>query len=687
MKKRTVLSLTTAAVILAAYVPNEPILANTPSSEVIKETKVGSIIKQNNIKYKVLTVEGNIGTVQVGNGVTPVQFEAGQDGKSFTIPTKITVGDKVFTVTEVASEAFSYYPDETGRIIYYPSSITIPSSIKKIQKNGFHGSKAKTIIFENGSQLEKIEDKAFNFSELEEIELPASLEYIGTSAFSFSQKLKKLTFSSSSKLELISHEAFANLSNLEKLTLPKSVKTLGSNLFKNTTSLKHVDVEEGNESFASIDGVLFSKDKTKLICYPSKKNDESYKTPKETKELTSYSFDKNSYLKRLELNDGLEKIGTFAFEDAIKLEEISLPNSLETIERLAFYRNLELKELILPDNVKNFGKHVMNGLPKLKRLTIGNNINSLPSFFLSGSLDSLKEIHIKNKSTEFSVKKDTFAIPETVKFYVTSEHIKDVLKSNLSTSNDIIVEKVDNIKQETNVDKPKEGTGKTETDVTKPKEGTGKTETDVTKPKEGTGKTETDVAKPKEGTDKTETDVAKPKEGTGKTETDVAKPKEGTDKTETDVAKPKEGTGKTETDVAKPKEGTGKTETDVAKPKEGTGKTETDVAKPKKNSNQGVVGWVKDKGLWYYLNESGSMATGWIKDKGLWYYLNESGSMATGWVKDKGSWYYLDTAGAMKTGWFTVSGKWYYTYNSGDLLVNTTTPDGYRVNANGEWVG
>ena len=657
MKKRTVLSLTTAAVILAAYVPNEPILADTPSSEVIKETKVGSIIKQNNIKYKVLTVEGNIGTVQVGNGVTPVQFEAGQDGKSFTIPTKITVGDKVFTVTEVASEAFSYYPDETGRIVYYPSSITIPSSIKKIQKNGFHGSKAKTIIFENGSQLEKIEDRAFNFSELEEIELPASLEYIGTSAFSFSQNLKKLTFSSSSKLELISHEAFANLSNLEKLTLPKSVKTLGSNLFKNTTSLKHVDVEEGNESFASIDGVLFSKDKTKLIYYPSKKNDESYKTPKETKELTSYSFDKNSYLKRLELNDGLEKIGTFAFEDAIKLEEISLPNSLETIERLAFYRNLELKELILPDNVKNFGKHVMNGLPKLKRLTIGNNINSLPSFFLSGSLDSLKEIHIKNKSTEFSVKKDTFAIPETVKFYVTSEHIKEVLKSNLSTSNDIIVEKVDNMKQETDVEKPKEETGKTETDVEKPKEGTGKTETDVEKPKEGTGKTETDVDKPKEETGKTETDVDKPKKNSNQGVVSWVKDK---------------GSWYYLNE---------------------SGSMATGWVKDKgswyylNESGSMITGWVKDKGSWYYLNESGSMVTGWVKDKGLWYYLNESGSMVTGWVKDKGSWYYLDTAGAMKTGWFTVSGKWYYAYNSGDLLVNTTTPDGYQVNDNGEWVG
>ncbi|APJ31435.1 choline binding protein PcpA [Streptococcus pneumoniae] len=660
MKKTTILSLTTAAVILAAYVPNEPILADTPSSEVIKETKVGSIIQQNNIKYKVLTVEGNIGTVQVGNGVTPVEFEAGQDGKPFTIPTKITVGDKVFTVTEVASQAFSYYPDETGRIVYYPSSITIPSSIKKIQKKGFHGSKAKTIIFDKGSQLEKIEDRAFDFSELEEIELPASLEYIGTSAFSFSQKLKKLTFSSSSKLELISHEAFANLSNLEKLTLPKSVKTLGSNLFRLTTSLKHVDVEEGNESFASVDGVLFSKDKTQLIYYPSQKNDESYKTPKETKELASYSFNKNSYLKKLELNEGLEKIGTFAFADAIKLEEISLPNSLETIERLAFYGNLELKELILPDNVKNFGKHVMNGLPKFLTLS-GNNINSLPSFFLSGVLDSLKEIHIKNKSTEFSVKKDTFAIPETVKFYVTSEHIKDVLKSNLSTSNDIIVEKVDNIKQET------------------------------------------DVAKPKKNSNRGVVGWVKDKglwyylNESGSMATGWVKDK--------GLWYYLNESGSMATGWVKDKglwyylNESGSMATGWVKDKglwyylNESGSMATGWVKDKglwyylNESGSMATGWVKDKGLWYYLNESGSMATGWVKDKGLWYYLNESGSMATGWVKDKGLWYYLNESGSMATGWFTVSGQWYYTYNSGDLLVNTTTPDGYRVNANGEWVG
>ena len=99
------------------------------------------------------------------------------------------------------------------------------------------------------------------------------------------------------------------------------------------------------------------------------------------------------------------------------------------------------------------------------------------------------------------------------------------------------------------------------------------------------------------------------------------------------------------------------------------------------------TGWVKTGGTWYYLNETGSLATGWVKDNGTWYYLNETGSLATGWVKDNGSWYYLDQSGSMKTGWFTVSGKWYYAYSSGALAVNTTTPDGYMVNANGEWVG
>ena len=97
------------------------------------------------------------------------------------------------------------------------------------------------------------------------------------------------------------------------------------------------------------------------------------------------------------------------------------------------------------------------------------------------------------------------------------------------------------------------------------------------------------------------------------------------------------------------------------------------------------TGWSKVSGKWYYLDSSGAMQTGWVKD-GSWYYLDGSGVMQTGWVKDNDNWYYLQDSGAMKTGWMKVSDKWYYAYSSGALAINTTTPDGYYVDYNGEWV-
>ena len=104
------------------------------------------------------------------------------------------------------------------------------------------------------------------------------------------------------------------------------------------------------------------------------------------------------------------------------------------------------------------------------------------------------------------------------------------------------------------------------------------------------------------------------------------------------------------------------------------------------NSGEMQTGWMKSGNSWYYLSGSGSMQTGWMKSGSSWYYLSGSGAMQTGWAKSGNSWYYLNGSGAMQTGWFTVSGKWYYAYRSGALAVNTTTPEGYKVNYNGEWV-
>ena len=99
-----------------------------------------------------------------------------------------------------------------------------------------------------------------------------------------------------------------------------------------------------------------------------------------------------------------------------------------------------------------------------------------------------------------------------------------------------------------------------------------------------------------------------------------------------------------------------------------------------------ATGWLQDAGSWYYLGQDGVMKKWWVQVDGIWYYLNGSGAMQTGWLQDNGSWYYLEASGALKVNqWFEVDGKWYHVDASGALSVNTTV-DGYKVNANGEWV-
>ena len=98
------------------------------------------------------------------------------------------------------------------------------------------------------------------------------------------------------------------------------------------------------------------------------------------------------------------------------------------------------------------------------------------------------------------------------------------------------------------------------------------------------------------------------------------------------------------------------------------------------------TGFVEVDGAWYFLDSSGAMFTGWGTDGSRWFYFDGSGAMKTGWYKENGTWYYLDEEGIMKTGWFKVGQHWYYAYGSGALAVSTTTPDGYKVNGNGEWV-
>ena len=99
--------------------------------------------------------------------------------------------------------------------------------------------------------------------------------------------------------------------------------------------------------------------------------------------------------------------------------------------------------------------------------------------------------------------------------------------------------------------------------------------------------------------------------------------------------------------------------------------------------NSAVTDWKKINGIWYYFDGNGVMTTNWQKVSGAWYYMDNSGAMQTDWKKISNAWYYFNADGVMQ------ENRWvgdYYLGSSGAMLVNTTTPDGYRVDASGKWI-
>lgn len=98
---------------------------------------------------------------------------------------------------------------------------------------------------------------------------------------------------------------------------------------------------------------------------------------------------------------------------------------------------------------------------------------------------------------------------------------------------------------------------------------------------------------------------------------------------------------------------------------------------------------------WSYQQDDGSYQSGgWFRDPatGKQYYLDENGIMSFGWKLLPEGYYFLNTAhdgtfGAMLSGgWYWIDGYCYCLAADGKMYAGTTTPDGFLVNENGQWV-
>lgn len=253
-------------------------------------------------------------------------------------------------------------------------SVTFPESLITIERGAFSFNSLTSVVL--GDNVTSIGDSAFFFNNIETLELSNSLTYIGDSAFIRNQ-LRTLTIPSS--VEVIEESAFSDnklteliLSDgilyikkaafhnnyLVDIVIPASLTEIGIVAFLENDTIESFVVDEDNETFKSIDGVLFSKDGTVLLDFPVNSSLTSYTIPKGVLEIGNDAFKKSS-LTEIIFNEELNIIGKYAFSSN-NLTEIEIPDSVTLIDWNAFANN-ELTILVIPEGVETIAFGAFEG--------------------------------------------------------------------------------------------------------------------------------------------------------------------------------------------------------------------------------------------------------------------------------------------------------------------------------------
>ena len=162
-------------------------------------------------------------------------------------------------------------------------------------------------------------------------------------------------------LTTIEKNAFYNCEKLKSVTIPQNVSSIGLAAFVeglSESSLTEIKVDPENPYFSEKDGVVFSKDGTKLIVFPSGRSGD-YQIPDGTVSVGDYAFYYCVNVSSITVPGSVRSLGEGAFGNCSSLTKTVLNEGLEEIGEYAFQSSSGIRDIIIPASVKSVGK---NGL-------------------------------------------------------------------------------------------------------------------------------------------------------------------------------------------------------------------------------------------------------------------------------------------------------------------------------------
>lgn len=297
----------------------------------------------------------------------------------------------------------------------------------------------------NGGYLPPWEDERMN---IKKVVIQEGVTRIGDSSFNGYKNLSIIEIPDS--VESIGGGAFRNCKDLVTVDIPESVIDIDSSSFSGCASLRRFEIDNKNPKYISVDGVIFSKNLTQLVCYPSGRigpytvpsnvssievfafwdctgltdliitsnniidgkfptlegcvNLKSVNIPDNASHFQNRSFGGCS-LTELILPNGITTIETGLFECCKSLTSILIPPSVTAIRSSAFSYCESLRNIVLPSGLKTIGVGTFRCCSALKSICIPDSVTSIEEMaftgcpqiedvYYSGTEDQWNQIHV-----------------------------------------------------------------------------------------------------------------------------------------------------------------------------------------------------------------------------------------------------------------------------------------------------
>lgn len=251
----------------------------------------------------------NVKTVEIGSGVTEIETDAFYGAWKLE---KIIVSDKNAAYKSVDG---ILYDKEMKTLIRVPykkkcTELVIPEGVKTIGRNATRYVELESIVIP--STVKKIESFGLSFTGAKSLVIPASVETLEFAAIYHCYGVEKIEIKKG-KLKSLDFDDISYCYDLKTVIIPENVEFIDR--FHGSTALEEIIVDAKNKNYTTIDGVLYNKEKNKVLIYPASKADETYIIPSSVTVIGDDAFNDIYYksLKKIYMHVGVKKIEEYAF--------------------------------------------------------------------------------------------------------------------------------------------------------------------------------------------------------------------------------------------------------------------------------------------------------------------------------------------------------------------------------------